>query len=410
MSTMFATEVVPFEAVFNPDALSTRPARASDLRAELHTMHLLAQEMVKSPAQVMDRFVELAIELCNAESGGISLFEPQPDSPGIFRWYGLKGRFAAYLGGTTPRDFSPCGVTLDRLKPIVMNHPERHYSYLGANGLTIPELLLVPLLNTHDEAIGTIWIVHDDDGQFTRNESETLERLAAFTSVGLMLTQTMAEKDKLLQGHELLVREANHRISNSLQLATSILHLQAKREPSKAIRQKLEDAVQRVNSIARIHRRLYRTGEIRTVEIGQYLRDLSAEIVETVKGQWGDREFHLNIDTPELRLPTDMATKLGIIVSELMTNAFKHCGVSKTSCLVSLDLKQPAPDRLILTIDDNGDGLPPGFTLDGSKGLGTTILKALTAELGGKISVQPSSLGGACFRVAFPTAKNTIQK
>jgi two-component sensor histidine kinase len=406
---MIVANTVPFEAVFNPSALLMRPPRTSDLRAELRAMHALAQDMVKSPTKVMDRFVELAIELCNAESGGISLFEPQPDSPGIFRWYGLKGRFSAFLGGTTPRDFSPCGVTLDRLKPIVMNYPERHYSYLGVSGLTIPELLLVPLLNANDEAIGTLWIVHDEDGQFTRNESETLERLAAFTSVGLMLTETMAEKDKLLQSHDLLVREANHRISNSLQLATSMLHLQAKREPSKAIRQKLDDAAQRVNSIARIHRRLYRTGEIVTVEISQYLRDLSAEIVEAVKGQHDDREYHVNIDAPELRLPTDMATKIGIIVSELMTNAFKHCGVSKTSCLVTLTLKQSAPNQLILTIDNNGDGLPPDFTLDGSKGLGTTILKALTAELDGKISVQPSGLGGACFRVEFPTAKKSIQ-
>ena len=178
-------------------------------------MHTLALEMVQSPAAVLDRFVEVAIELCDAESGGVSLFEAQPEGPGIFRWYGLKGRFAAYLGGTTPRDFSPCGVTLDRLQPIVMNYPERHYSYLGTGGLTIPELLLVPLLDTNEKAIGTIWIVHDDDGQFTKNESDTLVRLAAFTSVGLMLTELISEKDKLLQSHELLALEANHRISNS---------------------------------------------------------------------------------------------------------------------------------------------------------------------------------------------------
>ena len=102
-----ADAVLPFEAVFNPDALFIRPARAPELRAELRAMHTLALEMIKSPAMVMDRFVELAIELCNAESGGISLFEAQPDSPGIFRCYGLKGRFATYLGGTTSRDFKP---------------------------------------------------------------------------------------------------------------------------------------------------------------------------------------------------------------------------------------------------------------------------------------------------------------
>ena len=406
MSTMLVDNVVPFEAVLNPDALSKRPAREADLRGELRTMHLLAQEMVKSPAGVMDRFVELAIELCDAESGGISLLEARPARPGILRGYGLKGRFAAYKGGTTPREFSPCGVVLDSVKPVVMNYPERHYPYLGADGLTIPELLLVPLLNTSDEAVGTLWIVHDEGGQFTRNEADTLERLAAFTSVGLMLSQTMAEKDKLLQSQELLIHEANHRISNSLQLATSMLHLQARREPDTTIRQKLEDAVQRVNSIARIHRRLYRTGEIVTVELRQYLRDLSDEIANTVKGQGDDREYHVNIQAPELRIATDIATKIGIIVSELLTNAFKHCGDTR-SCLVSLTLKQPLAEQLSLTVADNGGGLPIDFALDGSKGLGTTILKALTAELGGTITVQPSDLGGACFCVKFPIPKQS---
>ena len=206
MSTMLVDNVVPFDAVLNPDALSKRPPREADLRAELRTMHLLAQEMVKSPAGVMDRFVELAIELCDAESGGINLLEARPDSPGIFRWYGFKGRFAAYQGGTTPREFSPCGVVLDSAKPVVMNYPERHYPYLGADGLTIPELLLVPLLNPDDEAIGTLWIVHGEGGQFTKNKSETLERLAAFTSVGLVLSKAMADKDKLLQGQQLLIQ------------------------------------------------------------------------------------------------------------------------------------------------------------------------------------------------------------
>jgi len=397
--------VVPFESVLNPDALFTRPVRAPDLRAELRAMHTLAQEMIKSPAEVMDRFVELAIELCNAESGGISLFEAQPNSPGIFRWYGLKGRFAAYLGGTTPREFSPCGVVLDRLQPIVMNFPERHYSYLGENGLTIPELLLVPLLDNYDNAVGTIWVVHDEDGYFTKSDSETLVRLAAFTSVGLRLAEALAAKDRLLESQEFLVREANHRISNSLQLATSILHLQARREPNETVRQKLEDAVQRVNSVARIHRRLYRTGELATVEISQYLRDLSADIAESVKGQLADREYHVHVEAPELQIPTDMATKLGIIVSELVTNAFKHCGATRSACSVSITLKQLLSDRMMITIADDGEGLPPDFAFGGGKGLGTAILKAMTTELGGKITTQQSDLGGARFSIELPLPK-----
>jgi two-component system, sensor histidine kinase PdtaS len=150
-----------------------------------------------------------------------------------------------------------------------------------------------------------------------------------------------------------------------------------------------------------------RTGEMATVEISQYLRDLSAEIVEAVKGQLADREYHVQVEAPELQVPTDMATKLGIIVSEMVTNAFKHCGASRSACSVSITLKQLLSDRMMITIADDGEGLPLDFAFGGGKGLGTAILKAMTTELGGKITIQQSDLGGARFSIELPLPRKT---
>jgi hypothetical protein len=72
--------------------------------------------MAEHPAEVLPRLVALAMELCEADSAGMSLFESQPGSPGVFRWHYLTGLLTAFSGATTPRDFSPCGVCLDEAR------------------------------------------------------------------------------------------------------------------------------------------------------------------------------------------------------------------------------------------------------------------------------------------------------
>ena len=92
--------------------------------------------------------VRLAIEACDAQSAGISLYEPDPPSPGIFRWHHLAGHFAHLSGGTIPRDFSTSGIAIDRRALILMARPERVYPYLARAGVPLCEALLLPLYIT----------------------------------------------------------------------------------------------------------------------------------------------------------------------------------------------------------------------------------------------------------------------
>src|SRR5712692_5139382 len=89
------------------DELRHRIAHKADYQREKLAIQDLARQMAEQPDQVLPRLVHLAMELCGGQSAGISLYEAQPPGPGIFRWHHLAGRYANFLGGTTPGDFSP---------------------------------------------------------------------------------------------------------------------------------------------------------------------------------------------------------------------------------------------------------------------------------------------------------------
>ncbi len=141
----------------------------------------------------MTQLVRRALDLTGAESGGISIEEPgSGGKPGIFRWRNLGGRFTRFSGGTTPRNFSPCGVTLDRGEPILMAYPERAYPYLRDAG-PIREALLVPMFAEGGRPFGTLWVVHHEgERQFDRGDARTLSELAAFAAVAHRVTEETA--------------------------------------------------------------------------------------------------------------------------------------------------------------------------------------------------------------------------
>ena len=104
--------------VFITDELRRREPKTTDYLKEKLALQDLARQMSDHPAEVLPHLVDLAMELSGATSGGISLYEEQP-APGIFRWHHLRGKLERFNGATTPRDFSPCGICLDRGTPLL---------------------------------------------------------------------------------------------------------------------------------------------------------------------------------------------------------------------------------------------------------------------------------------------------
>lgn len=346
----------------------------------------------------MDRLVELSLTLCEGESGGISLFEEQEGEP-VFRWHALKGRFAPFTGTTIPRHFSPCGVVVDRLKPILVKEPERLYPYLALENAPIAEGLWAPLVGLGGIAVGTLWIMtHDSDRHFTQDDCDTLLRLAAFGSVGLALNQVSILKDDLAARQDLMLREVNHRVSNSLQLANSMLRLQERAAVGAEAKQELGKAADRIVSIGLIHTRLYRAGDLNAIKLGVYLRDLCTDLTASGNGRPEVGAFDVEVEVPEtLALPPDLVTKLGLIVNELVTNSFKHAAGS-SHCRIGVT---QSADTLTMNISDDGPGLPVGFQPQRQKGLGMRMVLSLVDQLDGDLIAEPSTQG-ARFIISVP--------
>ena len=192
---MSLEQSVPAEVagVFITNELGLRGHSSADYEMRGVALNNLARLMADEFDRVLPRLVDFAMDICAAKSGGISLHEPVPP-PGVFRWHHLRGELEGFAGATTPRNFSPCGVTLDLNTPMLVQRPERVYTWLQDANVSLPECLLVPLYLGEGEQLGTLWIVSKDEGHFRSSHCETMNDLASFVGIALKMT---ADRKKL---------------------------------------------------------------------------------------------------------------------------------------------------------------------------------------------------------------------
>ena len=173
--------------------LGLRPARLPNLAAEHSSFVSLARELVGKPEDLLQRLCEAAVELCGAGSAGVSLLERAGDEE-QFRWVAMAGTYAPYVGGTTPRNFSPCGTCLDRGSAQLYYYPERYFTYFSQVEPPIVEGLVVPF-STSSRVLGTIWIVSHSEAErgFDNEDVRIMSSLADFTAAALEQMQLRRE-------------------------------------------------------------------------------------------------------------------------------------------------------------------------------------------------------------------------
>lgn len=176
-----STHATTLDDVLLRDELSRRPGRAPNLQDENAAYIALSRQLDAGPTAMLQSLIDAAVSLCDAGTAGVSLLESGEDGAAQFRWTALSGRLASAVGGTTPRDFSPCGVCLDRGMPIHLAHPERYFTYFQSAGVPFCEALVLPF-HVDGAPAGTIWIItHDDSRRFDMEDVRIMTRLATFT-------------------------------------------------------------------------------------------------------------------------------------------------------------------------------------------------------------------------------------
>jgi len=206
------------------------------------------------------------------------------------------------------------------------------------------------------------------------------------------LQKTAKQKDVLL-------REVNHRIKNNLQLIASLLSLQSRTVPEPA-RQRFAEAIERIHAVAQVYQRLYQAAEANErVEFGPYLREFCASLADTLSSS--ERTVRLSVDAAEVELPTNQVIPLGLIINELVTNAFKYAYADGTGGTVCVQSRCEPEGWLRITVIDDGIGLPAGFRPETSATVGMKVVRALTKQLRGRFELVPTERG-ATFQVRVP--------
>jgi two-component sensor histidine kinase len=192
----------------------------------------LAARMADHPEDVLPKFVDLAMEMTGGVAAGLSLYEENP-APGVFRWRYLRGTLTSFDGATTPRNFSPCGMTLDQNGPVLSSHPERVYDWISDAHIVLPEVLLVPLYLGSKVPLGTLWIVSDKAGHFDSGHARAMTELAAFVGIALRMQQSEVRAQTALAEQKVLVDEIGHRLKNVFAMAEGMIRISAKSAASK---------------------------------------------------------------------------------------------------------------------------------------------------------------------------------
>ncbi len=193
------------------------------------------------------------------------------------------------------------------------------------------------------------------------------------------------EKDELLREKELLLEEMRHRVANSLQIIASILLMKARTVQSEETRRHLQDAHQRVMSVATVQEQLRGTGHGDRIEVGPYLAKLCESLTASMIGS--DRGIAVAVEAGPGTAVSAQAVSIGLIVTELLINAVKHAFPGERTGRISVRYQASGSDWR-LSVSDDGVG---GRSEDGqlaSTGLGTSIVTALAHQLDARVEIE----------------------
>jgi two-component sensor histidine kinase len=208
--------------------------------------------------------------------------------------------------------------------------------------------------------------------------------------------ELLQQKDALLEQKIMLAREFDHRLLNSMQLISSLLSLQSRTTKNAEAAAQLSIAGNRVASLGRVHRRLHVLDHLETVEFKQYVSRLCEDLSGMLSHDEAQRS--IVVEGENIEIPTVLGIPLGFIVNELVTNSAKYAKGRVTVRMESVLAGH------LLSVSDDGPGLPEGFTPSGHKGLGMKIIQTLVKQIGGELRIgRGDGDRGACFTVVFST-------
>jgi two-component sensor histidine kinase len=293
---------------------------------------------------------------------------------------------------------SPSGYALRTGKPVISNHLENEQRF------RTPELLVEHgirramnvILQGDGSPFGVLEVDSRSDGEFGEHDVAFLQGAANILGMAIEQQQSRRKLQEALDRHQVLLKEVNHRVKNSLQVVSSMLHLQANAVGDPNLSERLNEASTRISAIGRAYERLAYNADYENIDLVAYLR----EVIEDLRGAVAPCEIHL--ETPkEIQFAADRAILVALIINELVLNAGKYAYPDCLDGSIWVRLVRLESNSFFVSVRDEGAGVPATFDPTTSKRLGTRLVNALAKQLGAELT-RPSPTKGTNFTLLVP--------
>jgi two-component sensor histidine kinase len=284
---------------------------------------------------------------------------------------------------------SPAGYALHTGKPVISNHLNIEERF------RTPELLVEHgirramnvILQGDGTPYGVLEVDSRSEGEFAQNDIVFLQGVANILGMAIERQRMEGNLRQALDRQQLLIKEVNHRVNNSLFIVASMLHLHASGAESNEVRHELREASSRIAAIARAHQRLYKSDRIDTLDLGAYLTEVCKDLKDSMPS------CEVNVSSEEgIEIRTDRAIPAVLLVNELITNAAKYA-YPAGNCGVWLTLSRAPKDNVLISVRDEGVGLPPTFNIKSGRRLGMRLVGSFSQQLQGDLEVLRKNPG-----------------
>jgi two-component sensor histidine kinase len=208
--------------------------------------------------------------------------------------------------------------------------------------------------------------------------------------------QSQQKLKAALDRHQVLLKEVNHRVKNSLQVVINMLQLQANTVGDPILSERLHEASTRISAIGRAYDRLAYNPDHENIDLIAYLR----EVMDDLQSAVAPCTIHLEA-SEQVQFAADRAILVALVINELVLNAAKHAYPDSHGGVVWIQFAQRDSKTVTISVRDEGVGMPHDFDLDKSRRLGTRLIKALATQLGAELT-RPTSTEGSIFTLIVP--------
>jgi two-component sensor histidine kinase len=293
---------------------------------------------------------------------------------------------------------SPAGYALHTGKPVISNHLENEQRF------RTPELLVEHgirramnvILQGDGSPFGVLEVDSRSEGEFSEKDIAFLQGAANILGMAIEQQQYQRKLQAALARHQILLKEVNHRVKNSLQVVSSLLHLQANAVGNPELSDRLTEASTRISAVGRAYERLAYNADYEKIDLVSYLR----EVIDDLGTAVSPCKIELEVAS-EIHFAADRAILVALVINELVLNAGKYAYPPSCEGMIWVRVVQIERDSILVSVRDEGAGLPASFDPATSKRLGTRLITALAKQLGAEVT-RPASINGTNFTLLIP--------